>query len=80
VGQLGEDFVDEAEVGGEVIDVDVFGEEAADVACRVKQAESVRLAGWDGSMRRRGHGVADGGQRAYLAHQRPEQRAWRSRH
>ena len=40
------DFVDEAEVGGEVVDMDVFGEEAADVACRVKQAESVRLAGW----------------------------------
>jgi hypothetical protein len=32
-------------VGGEVVDMDVFGEEAADVACRLKQAESVRLRG-----------------------------------
>jgi len=32
-GELGQLLVDEAEGGGEVLGVDVVGEEAADVAC-----------------------------------------------
>ena len=36
VGELREDFVDEADGGAEGVCVDVFCEEAADVACKVR--------------------------------------------
>ena len=36
-GKLGEDFVDEAEFGGEGVGVDVVGQEAADIACGLEE-------------------------------------------
>ena len=51
VGELREDFVDETDLRGEGVGVDVFCEEAADIACvecqwEIFVSEPVRVLGW----------------------------------
>ena len=72
VGELGQDFVHDADLGSEAVRVDVFCEEAANVACwkesSVSGGRCVRLR-----MRlRRGRKDCIGGLRpiAYLGHRR----------
>jgi hypothetical protein len=71
VGELGQDFVHDADLGSEAVRVDVFCEEAANVACwkesSVSGGRCVRL-----SMRlRRGRETALGcNQIAYLGRRR----------